>query len=545
MKIELSNNLNTFNIISNKNNKFELNLYIENNNLNIFLVKENCFKEEYNTTLSLDYLCLNPYFSDSNLEHIKTILCSILIINKFSLIEDENNLILIFDLNDDNSEQLTIKIEKKIKDVFDLIEKLYKTINNIQEELESVKKINIELKIENRAMKQEINDLIDDNNKIKEKINKLENLKKYIKKYYNLQQNNNINFDNKNKNSKKELKEINNNKNNIKSNEKLNLAINSFKNIVITSKKERESDKMRKIAHEKIEVPTFTININDYINCLINLNDGRLAACSDDCLIHIYNIQTFIEDLTIKENTDSVKYIFEMNNKNLVSSSSNGIINIYEIYNNNYKLIDQLKANNSIIYKVIQYHENSLISCHSDKQIYLWIKYSNNQFKLQTSYYLNYCIENIEKLNYSELICTSKEGQILLFYNINLRKPSETINKIKCLSCQSSMCLIEEQNLLFLGGTYIIYIINCISKKIINCINTNNIIYSIYYNVSEYCLYTGEYVNLCKYLINDNNLNNISKKSNIHNDIITSIIKLKNDLIATSSRDKTIKIWKF
>ena len=234
MKIELNNNLNTFNIISNKNNKFELNLYIENNNLNIFLVKENCFKEEYNTTLSLDYLCLNPYFSDSNLEHIKTILCSILIINKFSLIEDENNLILIFDLNDDNSEQLTIKIEKKIKDVFDLIEKLYKTINNIQEELESVKKINIELKIENRAMKQEINDLIDDNNKIKEKINKLENLKKYIKKYYNLQQNNNINFENKNKNSKKELKEINNNKNNIKSNEKLNLAINSFKNIVIT-----------------------------------------------------------------------------------------------------------------------------------------------------------------------------------------------------------------------------------------------------------------------------------------------------------------------
>ena len=43
MKIESYNNINTFNIISNKENKFELNLYIENNNLNIFLIKENLF----------------------------------------------------------------------------------------------------------------------------------------------------------------------------------------------------------------------------------------------------------------------------------------------------------------------------------------------------------------------------------------------------------------------------------------------------------------------------------------------------------------------
>ena len=45
MKIELNNNLNTFTIISNKNNKFELNLYIENNNLNISLVKEIVLKK--------------------------------------------------------------------------------------------------------------------------------------------------------------------------------------------------------------------------------------------------------------------------------------------------------------------------------------------------------------------------------------------------------------------------------------------------------------------------------------------------------------------
>ena len=169
MKIESYNNINTFNIISNKENKFELNLYIENNNLNIFLIKENCFNEDYNKTLSLQYLTSNSYFNDSNLENIKTILCSLLIINKFSLIEEENNLILIFDLNENDSEKLTIKIEKKIKDVFDLIKKLYKQINNIQIEIESLKQSNMKLKVENRGMRQEINDLFETNESLKKK----------------------------------------------------------------------------------------------------------------------------------------------------------------------------------------------------------------------------------------------------------------------------------------------------------------------------------------------------------------------------------------
>jgi FtsZ-binding cell division protein ZapB len=542
MKIESYNNINTFNIISNKENKFELNLYIENNNLNIFLIKENCFNEDYNKTLSLEYLSSNSYFNDSNLENIKTILCSLLVINKFSLIEEENNLILIFDLNENDSEKLTIKIEKKIKDVFDLIKKLYKQINNIQIEIESLKESNMKLKVENRGMRQEINDLFETNESLKKKINKLEKLKNCIKKF-NLIQNNNNNIDNNNNSNKNNKSEINKNskENNLKQNEKLKISMNSFKNIVsLKSNKENKN-----IAYEKKEVPLFTININDYVNCLIILNDGRLAACSDDCLIHVYNIQTFKEELTIKDNNDSVNYIFEMNNKNLVSASSNGIINIYEIYKNNYKLIDKLKVNNSKIYKVIQCDYNSLISSHSDKQIYLWNKNINNEYKLESSMYYNYCIENIEELNDYEIIGTSKEALALIFYNIKIKRPSEIIKQIKCVSSQSSMCLIKEKNLLFLGGSYLIYIINVITKKIINCINTNNIINCIYYNISEYCLYTGEFFNIGKYLINENNLIIVSKKLNIHNDTITSITKLNNDLIATSATDKKIKIWKF
>ena len=234
-----------------------------------------------------------------------------------------------------------------------------------------------------------------------------------------------------------------------------------------------------------------------------------------------------------------------MYNKNLVSSSSNGIINIYEIYKNNYKLIDKLKVNNSKIYKVIELNDNSLISSHCDKQIYLWNKNSNNEYKVESSMYFNNCLENIEKLNDLEIIGTSKEDQAIIFYNIKLRKPSEIIKKIKCISSQNSMCLLEEKNLLILGGSYQIYIINVITKKIINCINTNNVINCIYYDISEYCLYTGEFFSLGKYLINENNLINVFKKLNIHNDTILSITKLNNDLIATSSTDKTIKIWKF
>ena len=43
--------------------------------------------------------------------------------------------------------------------------------------------------------------------------------------------------------------------------------------------------------------------------------------------------------------------------------------------------------------------------------------------------------------------------------------------------------------------------------------------------------------------IEEDNLKLISQKEKVHNDDITYLIKLRDGYIASSSRDKTIKIW--
>ena len=534
MKEDILNNY-SFNIISDKQNKFDLNFNIKKNSLNIFIKKDNM--EEYNTTLSLE--TFDSYFYKKNIEDIKTILSSLLINNEYLLVEEENIIILTFILNNNGQEKLSIKLNKKSKDIFSIIGELYKKINLIELELKSLKFINTELKLENKGMRQEINDAIEKNKLL---FKKIEKLKKYIKNNNIIKNNNKDNKNNKinSENKKEENKnEINfkksiSNDYYLNSNKKTNLLNNDSKNNNIINNEK-----------EKTEIPSHIIKSTDYINCLKLLSDGRFVSCSDDCLIHIYNIQTYEEEITIKDNTDDVIFIFEMTNKNLVSSSRNGIINIYKIFEKDYKLLETLKIRKSIIYKVIEDNENSLISCNSDKQINLWSKTLNNIFELQTPFYFKNSIENIEKLDDSEIICSSKEGKFLIFFNIKIRQEITKINDLNCVDNHSSMCINKEKNLLYLGGYYRIYIINTKTKKLINTINRTNIINSIYFNISSYCLFVGEYFTLCKYLIENDNLTLISKINNIHNNKITSIIQLDNDSLATSSLDKTIKIWKF
>ena len=54
-----------------------------------------------------------------------------------------------------------------------------------------------------------------------------------------------------------------------------------------------------------------TINEHsDYVNSLLLLSDGRLASCSDDKTIKIYNINNNYHcDITLEGHTHSVSYI--------------------------------------------------------------------------------------------------------------------------------------------------------------------------------------------------------------------------------------------
>ena len=66
-----------------------------------------------------------------------------------------------------------------------------------------------------------------------------------------------------------------------------------------------------------------TINEHsDLIASLLLLSDGRLASCSDDNTIKIYDIKNNYHcDITLEGHTDCVNYISQLDNNKLISCS--------------------------------------------------------------------------------------------------------------------------------------------------------------------------------------------------------------------------------
>ena len=72
------------------------------------------------------------------------------------------------------------------------------------------------------------------------------------------------------------------------------------------------------------------------IKCLKTLDDGRLAAGDDNSNLIIYNKETFIPDIIIKNNLSYLYNFIQLKNKNIACSfSSDFTLKIININNNN------------------------------------------------------------------------------------------------------------------------------------------------------------------------------------------------------------------
>ena len=77
--------------------------------------------------------------------------------------------------------------------------------------------------------------------------------------------------------------------------------------------------------------PIFQLSDNFTYQTICILQDGRLAAAGNSTLIIIYNKETFKSEMTIKEHSNSINYITQLTNGNLVSLGEDGYINIYSL----------------------------------------------------------------------------------------------------------------------------------------------------------------------------------------------------------------------
>ena len=108
------------------------------------------------------------------------------------------------------------------------------------------------------------------------------------------------------------------------------------------------------------------------ISNIILLKNNCLASSSLDYYIKIFNIETFEEILSIKENS-YVDWIEQIKDGTLISCPRDNTIRLYEINDKSYKNINVIKQDSSA-WKMKELENGKLISTMSNSDIKVWIK---------------------------------------------------------------------------------------------------------------------------------------------------------------------------
>ena len=282
---------------------------------------------------------------------------------------------------------------------------------------------------------------------------------------------------------------------------------------------------------------------SDSIMSSTALNDGRFATCSADKSMIIYNNKTFKPDLIIKEHNNVVNDILQLSSGMLASCSDDNTIKIFDLKNNNYKVLQILKYHKGGVIKIIELaNKKNLISCSDD---YSFIVYSKDNNKYTKDYH-------IKTSGPCNCIIQTKENEIcyhendfsnsICFYDLIKRKK---INKIDFLSelGYNSFNMITKDLLLITGGENM-SIINVNQHKIVRRINIPDTFYiSASCMLNENILLTGDDKSIIKkWRIKGDNLELISKKENVHDCSINVLMKLEDLHILSCSAEGEIAI---
>ena len=289
----------------------------------------------------------------------------------------------------------------------------------------------------------------------------------------------------------------------------------------------------------------------DYICHISELNDGRLISCSNDCTVKIYKRDTFDLQLTIKEHSDIVRYFTQLSNDKIATCSDDFTINIIRLRDeDNYDLEQKLKEHNGKVRQLIEFKENVLISVSKDNTMRKW-EITKKENKFECMKYTNFqnsggsC--NILKINENEFVVSSYCDNFIRFYNSDF-KEIETIKNVNVEYASRVLCMINDDTLCVGGrNSKGFYLINVSEHKIIKNIEGPKVIYSIYkcLDSSILCSVTNEKGNcaLVKYKYENQNMNKIIEKEKIHEGNIFACYETNDGIIASGGDDKSITLW--
>ena len=289
------------------------------------------------------------------------------------------------------------------------------------------------------------------------------------------------------------------------------------------------------------------------IHCLLQLENGDYASCSDDRRINIYSNKDFKLKQKIKEHENSVTYIYKMKNNQILSSSEDETIKIIKLTDNNtkYNLIDIINDNHDFIIQSIEISNGNIVSITSKRTLKFYELNKNKKyecFKLIDKSGITFLMELPNK----NLISASYIEKNIKFWNIENYSITQIMNNISIIKSMEFMSMLTENLLGIVAEKF--YVIDIENKKLIKKINiykghiecfiklnNNTLLFGI---EGDFSLKGNNY-HFNQYKLNEkgDNLELISIKEKVHNTGINYMIQGKNGEILSCSEQR-IKVWK-
>ena len=443
------------------------------------------------------------YFENYNLYEIYSELTDLINKNNYELYKNHEQIMF------------NVVLPTKEKNTLDFILEIRKSDNIMNDNL-----FNLIIKQKDEIIKKQEEMLKQKDEIIKEKNNIINNLREIIKK-------NNYDDENKNKENNMETKLDENQNNNI---------FKDYDEIF------SDFNIANHLPKNKIRAPT-----GIHLTSILQLQDGRLASCSNFGLINIYNKRTFISEIKIQIHQGEIKDIIQLKNGNLLSCCSyDDKLDEFEIKGNNYKLLSSIyfgQDEDTIPRKILEL-ENNEIGLVTNNYIFFYIKRNN---ELNEEFKIKYNDKQIGQYNEmipvksGELVISGNKNKIQ-FLELNTKKLKEIIDIKRNISFDRGnlLCMMNER-CLCVGGQDKITLIDVDYKYIISEIKEKGIHYS-FINLNNNILLIGkDNGDLTQWKIDENNLTYISKKEKANYFGIIKIIRFNNFIISCSK--DSIKFW--
>lgn len=276
--------------------------------------------------------------------------------------------------------------------------------------------------------------------------------------------------------------------------------------------------------------------INDHtliVNSLIRLRDNRIASCSDDKTIRIYNPSNdFCCEKVITRNSYDIKSFCQLENGTFASASIDGSI-IFEDYKIN-------KAHTDWINKIISLPKNRIASCSTDKTIKIWksdYPYSNIAVLFGHK-------EKVISLLYIKerdvMISGASDGTLRL-WNMSTYQCESVIKGIQC--CYMNSIYQYDRDTILVGGEkciFIVSVLKCKIEKKIEDKEIGNVFSFVSLRYDKTVLFGGDSNKIGILYINTGNFIMVKTKEKIGT---IDLLYIDNETFVSS--ENKIKIWKY